>query len=186
MTVARYAVIGIFALGAGAALGSWLVRTRRVSPFSGLGRLLRSATDPVMRPVETRVVRLGGNPVNAGWWLVVGLAVAGVVVLSLLGWVLVTAQTTYWAFTGGPREIARLVVQAVYRVLILAIIVRVIGSWIGMFAYSKWTRPAYVLTDWLVNPIRRVLPPFGMFDLSPLLAWMVLWLLKTFVLMVLG
>jgi len=39
-------------------------------------------------------------------------------------------------------------------------------------------RPAYVLTDWVVEPIRRVLPPAGGFDWSPLAAWLALWVLK--------
>jgi YggT family protein len=45
-------------------------------------------------------------------------------------------------------------------------------------------RPAYALTDWLVEPIRRVLPPVGMFDLSPLAAWFVLWAIKLLLLSV--
>lgn len=187
LIVARYAVFTAFAVAALAAAGSWLVRTRRLSPFSLLGRWLRWATDPLMRPIEARVVRLGGNPVNAGWWLVIGIAVAGVILLSLLSWILASAQRTYWAFSGGARGIAVFGVSAVYSLLVVAIIVRVIGSWFGLFAYSRWVRPAYRLTDWLVNPIRRLLPPVGggMFDLSPLVAWLVLWLVKQVVLTVL-
>jgi YggT family protein len=39
-------------------------------------------------------------------------------------------------------------------------------------------RPFYALTDWLIEPIRRIVPPVGMFDLSPLVALIVLWGLK--------
>ncbi|HYU30240.1 MAG TPA: hypothetical protein VEK83_14505, partial [Gemmatimonadales bacterium] len=67
------------AIAALAALGSWLVRTRRVSPFGVLGRTLRSITDPIMKPVERRLVRMGGNPVHAGGWLVVLTAIGGIV-----------------------------------------------------------------------------------------------------------
>src|SRR2546428_8521750 len=69
-TILRILVFATFCLAALVALAGWLVRTRRVSPFGGLGRTLRSVTDPVLRPVEARLVRLGGNPVHAGWWLV--------------------------------------------------------------------------------------------------------------------
>ena len=186
LTVVRYAVLGVFIIGATAALGSWLVRTRRVSPFTSLGRLLKNATDPVMRPVEARVVRFGGNPVNAGWWLVIGIAVVGVVAIGLTGWILTTAQAASWSFSYGPRPAIAFIVVMVYRVLLLALILRVVASWLGMFAYAKWMRPAYWLTDWLVVPLRRVLPPVGMFDISPLVAWLVLWLLKTFVLLLVG
>ena len=179
LTVARYAVFGLFALGALAALGSWAVRTRRISPFSALGRGLRSATDPIVGPVETRLVRMGGNPVHAGWWLVVLVAVGGVVFLSLLGWFLNTFQTARWAAERGPRTMLALLITLAYNVLIFALIARVIASWFGAFRYSRWMRPAYLLTDWVVEPIRRFVPPLGPFDVSPLLAWLVLWALKT-------
>jgi YggT family protein len=178
LTVARYAVFTIFALAALAALGSWLVRTRRVSPFSSFGRGLRSATDPIVGPVERRLVRMGGNPVHAGWWLVVVIAVGGVIFLSLLGWALNTFHIVAWAAERGPRAILALVVELAYKVLFYALIVRVIASWLGVFRYSGWMRPVYALTDWLIVPIRRVVPPFGMFDLSPLVALVVLWGLR--------
>ena len=38
-----------------------------------------------------------------------------------------------------------------------------------------------VLTDWIIEPIRRILPPFGMIDFSPLVAWLVLTLVRGFV-----
>src|SRR2546430_9570231 len=73
----RYGVFSLFVLSALVALASWLVRTRRLSPFGPVGRALRGATEPVLRPVERRLVRLGGNPVHAGWWLVVVVAAGG-------------------------------------------------------------------------------------------------------------
>jgi len=50
----------------------------------------------------------------------------------------------------------------------------VIASWFGMFRYSKWIRPFYILTDWMVEPIRRIVPALGAIDLSPLVAMIVL------------
>src|SRR5467141_4436974 len=91
--VFRYTVFGLVALSALVALGSWLVRTRRVSPFGVLGRTLRSATDPIVRPVARRLVRMGGNPTHAGGWLVVITAVAGIVLLSVAGWLVRKLQT---------------------------------------------------------------------------------------------
>src|SRR5438034_7436937 len=82
--VVRYGVFSLFVLSALVALASWLVRTKRLSPFGPVGRALRGATEPVLRPVERRLVRLGGNPVHAGWWLVVVVAAGGVLLLSLL------------------------------------------------------------------------------------------------------
>ncbi|MEX2155491.1 MAG: YggT family protein [Gemmatimonadales bacterium] len=186
LTVVRYAVFGLVALAALAALGSWLVRTRRVSPFSALGRALRSATDPIIRPVERRLVRMGGNPVHAGGWLIVVTAVVGVVLLSLLGWYLTTFQTVRLAAGSGPRATLALIVRLVYRILVFALFARMIASWFGIFRYSRWMRPAFILTDWIVVPIRRVVPPLGAFDVSPLVAWLALWVLHRFLLAMLG
>src|SRR3989442_9349143 len=101
-TILRILVFAASCLAAVVALAGWLVRTRRVSPFGGFGRTLRSVTDPVLRPVETRLVRLGGNPVHAGWWLVVLVAVAGVLLLSLIDWLVRPAYWFYAAATRGP------------------------------------------------------------------------------------
>ena len=174
----RYAVFAVFVLSVVVAFTAWLVRARRVSPFGALGRALRAASDPLIRPVEMRLVRLGGNPVNAGWWLVVVVALGGVVLLSLLDWAVGLFYGISAAAGGGPRAMLAFLIGALYSVLFAALLLRVIGSWFGLFRYSRWMRPAYALTDWLVEPIRRLLPPMGALDWSPLVAWLVLWLLK--------
>ena len=184
--VARYVVLGAFAVSLLVALAGWLVRTRRISPFGAPGRALRAASDPLIRPVETRLVRAGGNPVHAGWWLVVGVAAGGVLVLTLWNWVVRTAYGVSAAFTQGPRGAIALLIATAYQILIVALVVRVVASWLGFFRYARWLRPAYALTDWLVEPIRRVLPPMGGLDWSPLAAWLALVVLKQVLLMVVG
>ncbi len=181
-----YTVFGIVVLAAVVALGSWLIRTRRVSPFGFLGRTLRSLTDPIMQPVERRLVRMGGNPAHAGGWLIVITAVAGIVLLSLAGWFVATFYQVHAAAVGGPRATFSLIVEIAYRILIYALIVRVIASWFGAFRYSKWIRPAYILTDWIVEPLRRVVPPLGAMDISPLVAWFALWVIRMMIQRVLG
>ena len=178
----RYVVFGVVLLAALAAFGSWLVRTRRISPFSAFGRGLRSVTDPVLGPLERRVVRMGGNPAHAGGWLIVLAATAGIVVLSLIGWLFQTFQTVNVAAHAGPRATIRLIIEILYRILMYALIVRVIAAWFGLFRYSRWVRPAYILTDWIVEPIRRLVPSLGAFDISPILAWLALMLLRNILL----
>jgi YggT family protein len=174
----RYLVFAAFATSVLVALASWLVRTRRISPFGALGRTLRTASDPLIRPIETRLVRAGGNPVHAGWWLVVAVAAAGVLLMTLWNWLVDTAYGVAAAFSAGPREAIALAIVVAYKILVVALWVRVLAGWFGYFRYSRWVRPAYALTDWLVEPIRRVLPPAGGFDWSPLAALLALWVLK--------
>ena len=178
----RYLVFGVVALAALAAFGSWLVRTRRISPFGAFGRGLRSLTDPILGPVERRVVRMGGNPAHAGGWLIVLTAIAGIVLLSLIGWLFQTFQIANAAAHAGPRAAIRLIIEILYRILMYALIARVVAAWFGLFRYSRWVRPAYILTDWIVEPIRRIVPSLGAFDISPIVAWLVLMLLRNILL----
>ena len=177
----RYAVFAVFALAVFVAVASWLVRTRRVPPFSTTSKALRRATDPLLRPIERHVVRRGGTPAQAGWWLVIGVAIIGVLVVSLAQWLVGAWYNLRGAALGGPRGLVALGVTIAFDVLYAAILIRVVASWLGAFRYSRWMRPVYWLTDWLINPIRRVMPQTGMFDLSPLVALVVLWLVKRIV-----
>jgi len=184
LELVRYSVFGVFVVAVLAATASWLVRTRKVSPFSSLGRTLKNASDPLIQPVERRVVKRGGNPIHAGLWLVVLVAVAGLLLLALLRWSAAFVQQAQWAFANGFGGVFRFVVNVSYSVLMVALLARVIGTWFGLFQHSKWMRPAYFLTDWIVVPIRKFLPPVGALDVSPIAAWLALWILKAFLLTV--
>ena len=105
--------------------------------------------------------------------------------LSLIGWFLGSFQTVNIAAHSGTRATLRLLIEILYRVLMYALIVRVIAAWFGMFRYSRWIRPAYILTDWIVEPLRRVVPPLGAFDVSPIVAWLALMLLRQILLSIL-
>ena len=181
MDLIRYAVIAAFVLAVLVALGSWLVRTRRLSPFGPAGRAVRGLTDPLMRPVERRVVRAGGNPVQAGWWLVIGTAILGILVISLAQWLVQAWSSITGAAQGGGSSMLSLAIGVVYNVLFFAIVIRVVASWLGRGRYTRWLRPFYWLTDWLIEPIRKLLPTTGPIDFSPLVALLVLWVLKQLV-----
>ncbi len=153
------------------AVGSWAVRTRRINPFSGAARLIRSLTDPVIQPMERWVLRRGGNPQHAPWWLLGIVVVAGILLITVAQWLLVQAARASFAFQSGPRGLLRLIVYYAGQLVLLALIVRVIASWFGAFRYSRWMRPVYVLTDWVIEPLHKIIPPLGMIDITPLVAW---------------
>ncbi len=167
----RYLAFGFFVFCGITALGSWAVRTRRISPFSSPGRTLRKYTDSVLAPIERWVIQRGGNPQNAGWWLVGISVVGGIVVVTLTDWVVLQAARLASAGAQGPRGVLRLVVYYAAQLVILALIARVIGSWFGIGRFNRWMRPAYTLTDWIVEPLRKIVPTIGMVDITPLVAW---------------
>jgi YggT family protein len=181
-TVVRTLVILALAYASVVALTHWAVRGRRINPFGAWPRLVRKTSDPVLLRLERRVIGAGGNPQNAPLWLL-GLVIAGgLVLLSITHWIIGMAAGLSLALSSGPRVWLRLLVSAIFTILMTAILIRVIASWFGIGPYNRWMRPLVALTSWLIDPIRRVLPPFGMFDFSPMVAWLVLYVVRGFVL----
>ena len=180
--VARTLVVVALIYASAVALTHWAVRSRRITPFGAWPRFMRRASDPVLLPLERRIVRAGGSPQDAPLWLV-GLVIAGgLLVLTLVHWLAGFVATLSYLSASGPRAWVRFVVSMLFSVLMIALFVRVIASWFGISPYRPWMRLAMGLTDWLIEPIRRILPPVAMIDFSPLVAWLVLSLVRGFVL----
>ena len=177
-SLVRYVVVAALAYAAVVALTHWAVRRRTIGPFGAWPRFVRRISDPVLLPLERRVVRMGGSPQDAPLWLLGGVIVAGLILVSLVRWLLGMAFGLASLAGAGPRVWAQVAVGALFSLLMAAILVRVIASWVGISPYSRWMRPVMVLTDWLIDPIRRFMPPFGMIDLSPMVAWLVLWIAR--------
>ena len=172
--VLRIVVFAAAAASAVVAITNWAVIRGHLQPFGAWPRFIRGASDPVLRPIERRLLGAGGNPQTAPWWLFAVVVLGGLALLALTRWLVGMAFTLADLGQTGPAGILRQVVNWTFQLLIAAIFIRVIASWLGGFRYSKWLRPVYALTDWLVIPIQRHMPPFGMLDLSPLVAYLVL------------
>ena len=182
ITVLRTALL-VAGAGMAALAGlAYMVRTRRLSPFGGVGRFVRGSVDPIFLPMERRVVRAGGRPASAPWWMLGAVVVGGIVLLSLLGFLRDQILTAGAALSRGPGGMLVLVIHWTFAVLQIALFVRVISSWFPGSAYSPWVRWTYPLTDWLLRPLRRLIPSVGMMDVSPIVAYVVLWLAEKVVL----
>jgi YggT family protein len=160
------------------AVVDWLVRTRRISPFSYIGRVFRQRIDPLLEPVERRVVRAGGLPTSAPWWALAAIAVGGILLLALLDFAVGLVADVTTAASGGPGGIMRLIVYWAFMILRIAILLRVIASWLPVSPYSRWLRWSFVLSEPLLRPLRRVIPPFRSIDLTPLIAFFGLGILE--------
>jgi YggT family protein len=178
----RSIVLLALAFAATIALTHWAVRSRHINPFGAWPRLVRRVSDPILLPLERRVISAGGNPQNAPLWFL-GLVIGGgLLLLSLTQWLIGTASGLVLLAQGGVRVWLQVLMSAVFTILMTAILIRVIASWLGIGPYGKWMRPVYALTNWLIDPIRRLLPPVGIFDFSPMVAWLVLYVVRGFVL----
>ena len=169
----RYGVFAVVLASALIAIAAWAVRTRQVNPFSPLGRTLRSLSEPFVKRVERVLLERGGNPQNAAWWIFLIALIGGIAIIALANW-LVTQTYMMTMAARSQRGFLRVIIYYAGQILVFALIVRVIGSWLGQYRYSRWVRPAYLLTDWLVEPLRRIIPPLGGFDITPMIAWFLL------------
>lgn len=178
--------IGI-ALVAVAVLASWawLERTRRLTPFGTPARMARSYLDPLLRPVDRVVARFGAPRSNAPWWALLAVLLCGALLLGILDFVRDTLSTAYYATHQGPQSLLRVAVSWTFSILQLAIMVRVIISWVSGH-YSWVGRAATALTEWFMGPLRRMLPTIGVVDISPIVAWFLLSVLRNVVLSAIG
>ena len=166
-------------------LTHWAVKRRTIEAFGWWPRFVRRWSDPLLRPVERRLHAAGANPQDAPLWLLGVVLIAGLLAITAVRWVLGMVALLGSMRDAEPRAWLRLAVVALTSLLSLAIIVRVIGSWLGAGRYRRWMRPVYLLTDWLIEPIRRRLPGFGPLDLSPFLAYLLVLLVRSVLLGVL-
>jgi len=139
-----------------------LLEAVRADWFNPICQALVKVTDPLVKPLERLVPRVGR--VN----------LAGLVLLYVLQ---ITALTLLYLIAGAtidPLLLALLALLRLVRLLLILYIVLIIAgvivSWVGQSVRHPIIPLIFQLTDPVLAPIRRVLPPLGGFDLSPLIA----------------
>lgn len=164
-----FAVIaGIFAIFC---VIDWLVRTRRINLFGPLARFSRSRIDPILEPIERKVVRAGGNPVSAPLWALAAVVIGGIVLISVLDFIRAEILGLAFAAQRGPAGIFKLFVAWTFDFIRIAILVRVVSSWLPISPYSRWLRWSYVVSEPILRPLRHVIPAMGPIDITPIIAY---------------
>ncbi len=59
----------------------------------------------------------------------------------------------------------------------LVLIIRVILSWVNPNPYNPVVSFLYRITEPVLDPVRRIIPPLGGLDLSPLVVLAAIWIL---------
>ncbi len=73
-------------------------------------------------------------------------------------------------------------VMLLFNALYIAIFGRIIMSWIDPQGQMRITQILYEITAPILIPLRRIVPTVGMFDFSPMIALLLLHLLRNLVL----
>jgi YggT family protein len=151
----------------------WAIRARHINPFSPIARFFRRFIDPLLKPLETMIVRRGGMPTQAPFYAFMVVIVGGLALLYLLRFGMAMALRIRVGVSS-PAQFGLMVLGWAFDFLILALIVRVISSFLPVSPYSKWIRWSDVSTEWFMAPLRRIIPPFGQIDFTPLVAYILL------------
>lgn len=134
----------------------------RADFYNPICQVLIKVTDPLVRPLGKLLPPLGR--INLAAVLVLYLVqLAGLFALALIA-----------GRQPDPLLLALLAASSLVRLLLVLYLVLifagVILSWVGQNFRHPIVPLIYRLTDPVLAPIRRVLPPLGGFDLSPLVA----------------
>src|SRR3954466_7251871 len=179
IAILRTALLSIAVVFAAICVIDWAVRTRRISPFNAIARFCRSTIDPFISPIERKVVRAGGSPAAAPLWALAAVVVGGILLLTFLDLVRIEVVKSIMASQEGAAGIFHLLVSWTFTILRLAIVIRVISSWLPISPYSAWIRWSYALSEPILQPLRRIVPVLGGLDITPIVAYFLLGIVES-------
>lgn len=152
------------------------------NPFGAIGKLsynLKRFTDRIVQPSAAFLARVGIDTRIAPLITILVFCVFGYFTLQLFSTVLFTIDGVAASLAAG--NIVRFVGFLLYGFLglfSLAVIMRVIFSWFMSYTNSLM-RFLMRVTDPILVPFRRLLPPVMMFDISPMIVIFILQFLQT-------
>lgn len=148
-----------------------------VNPFTWHARNVRRATDPVIMPARRMLLAFRLDPKVAPFIVIILMIVIGYLIVQIAGTLLNTIAGILYALTerktSAPAGIAGYLLFGFLGLYTLAIFVRIILSWFGTTYGSRLMRFLIRLTEPLLGPLRRMLPTVGMFDVSPIVAFLI-------------
>jgi len=154
-----------------------------VNPFTWHARNVRRATEPILAPVRRMLMAFRLDPKVAPFIVIILLIVVGYLIVQISGTLLNTIAGIVFAVTmrrlEAPVGIAGYLLFGFLGLYTLAIFVRIILAWFGTSYANPLMRFLILLTEPLLGPLRRMLPTVGMFDISPIVAFLIVWICQT-------
>ncbi|GIU82621.1 MAG: hypothetical protein KatS3mg006_1685 [Pyrinomonadaceae bacterium] len=151
------------------------------NPFGAIGRFeyfLKKRTDRLVSPSANFLAGLGIDTRIAPLVTIFAFCVLGYFFLELLHRTFLTIDGIALSITEG--NLVRLIGFSLYGFLgiySLLIVMRVVFSW-----FMSWTNPFLRflrrITDPILEPFRRIIPPVGFIDISPIVVLFLLWFLQ--------
>jgi len=140
---------------------------------------LRRMTDPMIVPVRGALRGFRVDPKYAPLVTILITILLGWLALRLTDAVLSTLIGVMSAVQQGA--VARIIGHLLYGLLAiyaLLIFTRIIFSWVMLTYSNRVMRFLFSATEPFLAPLRRVIPPIGMFDISAFVAFIIIWLFQ--------
>jgi YggT family protein len=150
-----------------------------LNPFSWSSRTIRRLTDPFIVPMRRALVGFGVDPKYA--------PLVSILTAILLGWfslqlVASIANTIAGILMSLSRHaLVPIIGYVLYGLLSfysLLIFLRIVFSWVMVSYSNRVMRFLVNATEPMLGPLRRMVPLIGTFDISPIVAFIILWLLQ--------
>ena len=137
-----------------------LLQWVRADFYNPLSQFIVKATQPVLAPMRRTLPTIGGIDLACVLFLVVLQFAELWMITGILGHRAPAAALLV-------LSVAELIQLAIY-VFLFSILIQVIMSWINPHSYNPLLGILYSLNEPLLAPARRIVPPIGGLDLSPI------------------
>lgn len=152
---------------------------RDLNPFTWTSITLRRLTDGFVAPVRGALRQVGVDPKFAPLVVILVSILLGFFLMQLVSTIAMTVSGIITsAVSGAIVSVVGYILYGLISIYILLIFMRIIFSW-GMVSYgNRLMRFLVDATEPLLGPLRRMIPPLGRFDISPIVAFLILWLFQ--------
>ena len=148
-----------------------------LNPFAWTSRTVRRLSDAFVIPVRGGLRQVGVEPKFAPLVVILLVILLG----FFIAWLARTIAATILGVGQSVQHGALIaavgyIIYGLLSVYLVLIAARVIFSW-GRVSYgNRVMRFLFNTTEPLLGPLRRMLPPLGWIDISPLVATLIIWL----------
>jgi len=156
-----------------------IVDAADLNPFGWTHRTVRRLSDGFVVPVRGALRGFGVDPKFAPLVVVLIVILLWYFIVQLMTTIANTIAGILFSIqTGAFVSVVGYIFYGLISIYILLIFMRIIFSW-GMVSYqNRIMRFLVDTTEPLLGPLRRMIPPLGGFDISPIVAFLILWLFQ--------
>ena len=158
-----------------------LVNYADLNPFSWPALTVRRFSDPLVTPVHRRLVGFGIDPKFMPLITILIAVILGYFALEIVGTVLFTISGLLASLERGAFvSVIGFLLFGLLAIYSLLIFMRIVFSW-GASSINRVMIFLVRVTDPVLVPFRRFIPPLGMFDISPIVVLFLLRVLQEMV-----